>query len=542
MNTIPLNDVIGLTLTRFTEAVSSTLGPCGRSVMIRTDGRVARITKDGVTVANAIKSEDPVEQALIEVIRQASRATVETAGDGTTSTAVIANRLYHEINQVISDNDNAVQVQERLEKFNQIILNWIKGNVVMMCDDHEKIYRVAMTATNGDRVISNMVADAFESVGQDGIVNVAVSNTNDDRLTTATGMRLETGFSHPAFINVPSMQAFKSECPVYVVGIDVKSNEQLTALYEGLIKHEESAAVFIVENIDDVYVEVLAKRMSRNGQLLLKAPDFGTRRKMSLEDIAIYCGTQVIWEEALSSPKQLNVGITVTKCIVLSKRGLTLITNPRTDNEYVEKLEQYRKMLQETRSNFELDGDSYNADVIIKRLARLNSSIADINVGGETDVDAKERKDRFDDAVCAVRVAMKNGIVPGGGWLFNYAIEECAAELNMIAYEHNRSNSAEVIQAWANAVGLAVPTTLLQNGGRTWNGEMAVLHQSAIARLEDEGKNHFRYAYNPINGVYEDMVEKGVFDPYGVLESSLKNATSIAINLLFTNYGVVDDL
>lgn len=542
MNTLKLNNAIGETLARFTQTVSSTLGPCGRSVMIRTDGRVARITKDGVTVANAIKSDDPVQQALIEVIRQASRATVETAGDGTTSTAVIAHSLYDKLSRVLRENDNAVQIQERLEKFNQVILNWIKGNVVMTCDKHDLVYLVAMTSTNGDQIISNLVADAFESVGQDGVVNVAVSNTNDDRLTTTTGMRLETGFSHPAFINVPSMQAFKSECPVYVVDIDVKSNDQLAALYDGLISHYNSPAVFIVENIDDVYVEALAKRMARNGQLLLKAPDFGTRRKMSLDDIAIYCGTQVIWEEDLTKRKAVNDDFAVTTCNILSKRGCTLITNPRTDKDYVEQLDQYRKILQDTRNNFELDGDSYNADVIIKRLARLNSSIADINVGGETDIDAKERKDRFDDAVCAVRVAMKNGIVPGGGWLFSYAIDECAAELNMIAYEHNRLNSAEVIKAWASAVGLAVPTTLLRNGGHIWNSDMAAIHQALIARLLDEGKNHFHYAYNPINGTYEDMVEKGVLDPYGVLESSLKNATSIAINLLFTNYGVVDDL
>lgn len=498
-------------------AVKVTLGPAGRNVMIFTDMGAPIVTKDGVTVARAIDLEDPFENQGAQMAKSVAAKTNDIAGDGTTTATVLAQAIAKEGLKIVAAGANPMDVKHGIDAQVERLIEEIDKSSIPV-EDKEKIKQVATISANSDSEIGNLIADALEQVGIEGVITVEEGKSADTTLTIVKGMQFDRGLASPYF--TPNNQPITLE-DAYVL----LYNQKITAMKDLIPLLEQVARtnkplLILCEDLEGEALATLLINRARGtlNAIAVKAPEYGEQRKRMLEDIGVLTNGQLICDDFGVTLDEVSIDMLGQAKSVTVDTASTLIVgydNDETKNAVAQRADEIRAEIAKTTSEYEVEK-------LKNRLAKLVGGVAVISVGAVTEVEMKEKKYRIDDAVNATKAAVAEGIVPGGGT----ALIRAAAKMQLIS-----STNADVI-AGSNIVIRAVEEPLRQivtNAG---------LEGSVICNKVKNASGNI--GYNAKTDVYEDLVAAGVIDPAKVTKTALRNAASIASMILTTDCVIVE--
>lgn len=498
-------------------AVKVTLGPAGRNVMIFTDMGAPIVTKDGVTVARAIDLEDPFENQGAQMAKSVAAKTNDIAGDGTTTATVLAQAIAKEGLKIVAAGANPMDVKHGIDAQVERLIEEIDKSAIPV-EDKEKIKQVATISANSDSEIGNLIADALEQVGIEGVITVEEGKSADTTLTIVKGMQFDRGLASPYF--TPNNQPITLE-DAYVL----LYNQKITAMKDLIPLLEQVARtnkplLILCEDLEGEALATLLINRARGtlNAIAVKAPEYGEQRKSMLEDIGVLTNGQLICDDFGVTLDEVSIDMLGQAKSVTVDTASTLIVgydNDETKNAVTLRAEGIRAEIAKTTSEYEVEK-------LKNRLAKLVGGVAVISVGAVTEVEMKEKKYRIDDAVNATKAAVAEGIVPGGGT----ALIRAAAKMQLIS-----STNVDVI-AGSNIVIRAVEEPLRQivtNAG---------LEGSVICNKVKNASGNI--GYNAKTDVYEDLVAAGVIDPAKVTKTALRNAASIASLILTTDCVIVE--
>ena len=498
-------------------AVKVTLGPAGRNVMIFTDMGAPIVTKDGVTVARAIDLEDPFENQGAQMAKSVAAKTNDIAGDGTTTATVLAQAIAKEGLKIVAAGANPMEVKHGIDAQVERLIEEIDKSAIPV-EDKEKIKQVATISANSDSEIGNLIADALEQVGIEGVITVEEGKSADTTLTIVKGMQFDRGLASPYF--TPNNQPITLE-DAYVL----LYNQKITAMKDLIPLLEQVARtnkplLILCEDLEGEALATLLINKARGtlNAIAVKAPEYGEQRKRMLEDIGVLTNGQLICDDFGVTLDEVSIDALGQAKSVTVDTASTLIVgydNDETKNAVAQRADEIRAEIAKTTSEYEVEK-------LKNRLAKLVGGVAVISVGAVTEVEMKEKKYRIDDAVNATKAAVAEGIVPGGGT----ALIRAAAKMQLIS-----STNADVI-AGSNIVIRAVEEPLRQivtNAG---------LEGSVICNKVKSASGNI--GYNAKTDVYEDLVAAGVIDPAKVTKTALRNAASIASMILTTDCVIVE--
>jgi chaperonin GroEL len=483
-------------ITKLTQAVSSTLGASGKCVMLEDNTGQPIITKDGVTVAEAITLLDPVENMGATLLKQAAKKTVSEAGDGTTTATVLAHSILNEAYKVITK-ENAREVKKSIQTATNKVVDYLNSIVIPVED--EMIDQVATISTNNDPELGKIIADAFRSVDKTGVVMLEVSDLPETRFETIDGVQYNRGLKNIHFVTNQDTKTAELDKPlVLIVESQVENVRKIQSVLEYAIKNKRS--LLIVADVDQQVMSALAmNKIKGNIKVnVIEAPVYGVSKKETLEDLALLTGATVINEDLgddidLIQPEQLGE----CKKTITSEHE-TILQVEEVNEEIKGLIEDIKEKLKTTK----------NPNMIInleKRLARLSGKVAVVKVGANSEVELKEKRDRVEDAICATKAAIKEGIVPGGGIALLNASQQVKSD-----------NACENILLRAIKAPFEV---ILANAGIT---------NKKTYSKQGEG-------LNVVTGDMVNMIESGIIDPLLVTKSALKNASSVATTILSTD-------
>lgn len=498
-------------------AVKVTLGPAGRNVMIFTDMGAPIVTKDGVTVARAIDLEDPFENQGAQMAKSVAATTNDIAGDGTTTATVLAHAIAKEGLKIVAAGANPMDVKHGIDAQVERLIEEIDKSAIPV-EDKEKIKQVATISANSDSEIGNLIADALEQVGIEGVITVEEGKSADTTLTIVKGMQFDRGLASPYF--TPNNQPITLE-DAYVL----LYNQKITAMKDLIPLLEQVARtnkplLILCEDLEGEALATLLINKARGtlNAIAVKAPEYGEQRKRMLEDIGVLTNGQLICDDFGVTLDEVSIDELGQAKSVTVDTASTLIVgydNDETKNAVAQRADEIRAEIAKTTSEYEVEK-------LKNRLAKLVGGVAVISVGAVTEVEMKEKKYRIDDAVNATKAAVAEGIVPGGGT----ALIRAAAKMQLIS-----STNVDVI-AGSNIVIRAVEEPLRQivtNAG---------LEGSVICNTVKNASGNI--GYNVKTAVYEDLVAAGVIDPAKVTKTALRNAASIASLILTTDCVIVE--
>ena len=511
-------DLLKQGVDQLANAVKVTLGPKGRNVVIEKKFGAPQITKDGVTVAKEIELEDKFENTGAQLVKSVASKTGDDAGDGTTTATILTQAIVNEGLKNVTAGANPMDLKRGINKAVTKVVEHIKANAEVVGDNYDKIEQVATVSANNDPEIGKLLADAMRKVSKDGVITIEESKTRDTSIGVVEGMQFDRGYLSGYFVT----DTDKMECVMddpYILIYDKKISN-LKEFLPVLQPAAESGRPLLViaEDVDSEALTTLVVNRLRGGLKIcaVKAPGFGDRRKAMLEDIAVLTGGVVISEEKGLKLEQATLEMLGTARKVTVSKDNTTIVNGAGDKENIKaRVAQIKNEIENTTS-------SYDKEKLQERLAKLAGGVAVLYVGANSEVEMKEKKDRVDDALCATRAAMEEGVVVGGGTTYIRAQEELAGLKG--------DNVDE--QTGINIVYRAIEEPLRQivyNAG----GEGAV-----VVNKVREGKGDF--GYNARTDEYEDLRAKGVIDPAKVARVALENAASIAGMFLTTECLIVD--
>ena len=511
-------DLLKQGVDQLANAVKVTLGPKGRNVVIEKKFGAPQITKDGVTVAKEIELEDKFENTGAQLVKSVASKTGDDAGDGTTTATILTQAIVNEGLKNVTAGANPMDLKRGIDKAVTKVVEHIKANAEVVGDNYDKIEQVATVSANNDPEIGKLLADAMRKVSKDGVITIEESKTRDTSIGVVEGMQFDRGYLSGYFVT----DTDKMECVMddpYILIYDKKISN-LKEFLPVLQPAAESGRPLLViaEDVDSEALTTLVVNRLRGGLKIcaVKAPGFGDRRKAMLEDIAVLTGGVVISEEKGLKLEQATLEMLGTARKVTVSKDNTTIVNGAGDKENIKaRVAQIKNEIENTTS-------SYDKEKLQERLAKLAGGVAVLYVGANSEVEMKEKKDRVDDALCATRAAMEEGVVVGGGTTYIRAQEELAGLKG--------DNVDE--QTGINIVYRAIEEPLRQivyNAG----GEGAV-----VVNKVREGKGDF--GYNARTDEYEDLRAKGVIDPAKVARVALENAASIAGMFLTTECLIVD--
>ena len=511
-------DLLKQGVDQLANAVKVTLGPKGRNVVIEKKFGAPQITKDGVTVAKEIELEDKFENTGAQLVKSVASKTGDDAGDGTTTATILTQAIVNEGLKNVTAGANPMDLKRGIDKAVTKVVEHIKANAEVVGDNYDKIEQVATVSANNDPEIGKLLADAMRKVSKDGVITIEESKTRDTSIGVVEGMQFDRGYLSGYFVT----DTDKMECVMddpYILIYDKKISN-LKEFLPVLQPAAESGRPLLViaEDVDSEALTTLVVNRLRGGLKIcaVKAPGFGDRRKAMLEDIAVLTGGVVISEEKGLKLEQATLEMLGTARKVTVSKDNTTIVNGAGDKENIKaRVAQIKNEIENTTS-------SYDKEKLQERLAKLAGGVAVLYVGANSEVEMKEKKDRVDDALCATRAAMEEGVVVGGGTTYIRAQEELAGLKG--------DNVDE--QTGINIVYRAIEEPLRQivyNAG----GEGAV-----VVNKVREGKGDF--GYNARTDEYEDLRVKGVIDPAKVARVALENAASIAGMFLTTECLIVD--
>ena len=503
---------------KLANAVKVTLGPKGRNVVIEKKFGAPQITKDGVTVAKEIELEDHFENTGAQLVKSVASKTGDDAGDGTTTATILAQAIVSEGLKNVTAGANPMDLKRGIDKAVKCVTDFIAKNAEQVGDNYDKIEQVATVSANNDKEIGELLAEAMRKVSKDGVITIEESKSRDTHIGVVEGMQFERGYLSAYFITDSEKMECVMENP-YILIYDKKISN-LKDFLPVLQPAAESGRPMLViaEDVDSEALTTLVVNRLRGGLKIcaVKAPGFGDRRKAMLEDIAVLTGGLVISEEKGLKLEQATLDMLGTCDKVVVTKDNTTIVNGAGDKQLIaDRVAAIKNEIATTTS-------SYDKEKLQERLAKLAGGVAVLYVGANSEVEMKEKKDRVDDALCATRAAIEEGVVAGGGTTYIRAID---------VLKGLKGDNADE-QTGINIVERAIEEPLRQiafNGG----AEGAVVVQKV---REGEGD----FGYNARTDVYEDLREAGVIDPAKVARVALENAASIAGMFLTTECLIVD--
>ncbi|MFN0217590.1 MAG: chaperonin GroEL [Hyphomicrobium sp.] len=500
-------------------AVKVTLGPKGRNVVIEKSFGAPRITKDGVTVAKEIELEDRFENMGAQMLKEVASKTADLAGDGTTTATVLAQAIVREGAKSVAAGANPMDLKRGIDLAVQAVVDELKSKSKKVTSN-EEIAQVGAIASNGDIEIGGKIAEAMKKVGNEGVITVEESKSLDTELEVVEGMQFDRGYLSPYFVTNAEKMTVELESPYILIHEKKLSGLQAMLPVLEAVVQAGKPLLIIAEDVEGEALATLVVNKLRGGLKVaaVKAPGFGDRRKAMLEDIAILTGGTVISEDLgikLESVTLQMLGR--AKKVQIDKENTTLVDGVGKKTEIEARVKQIKAQIEETTSD-------YDREKLQERLAKLAGGVAVLKVGGATEVEVKERKDRVDDALHATRAAVEEGIVPGGGVALLRAIKA----LDNIKVENEDQK-----------VGVTIVRKALQTPARqifTNSGEDGSVIVGKI--LENPT---YAYGYNAQSHQYGDLVAQGVIDPTKVVRCALQDAASVA-GLLITTEAMIADI
>ncbi|WP_028034751.1 chaperonin GroEL [Chelativorans sp. J32] len=499
-------------------AVKVTLGPKGRNVVIDKSFGAPRITKDGVTVAKEIELEDKFENMGAQMVREVASKTNDAAGDGTTTATVLAQAIVKEGAKAVASGMNPMDLKRGIDKAVEAVVEELKKNARKVTKNDE-IAQVGTISANGDQEIGRFLAQAMEKVGNEGVITVEEAKTAETELEVVEGMQFDRGYLSPYFItNQEKMRVELDEPYVLIHEKKLSSLQPLLPVLEAVVQSGRPLLI-IAEDVEGEALATLVVNKLRGGLKVaaVKAPGFGDRRKAMLQDIAILTGGTAISEDL--GIKLENVTLEMlgrAKKVVIEKENTTVVDGAGSKDEIQGRIAQIKAQIEETTSD-------YDREKLQERLAKLAGGVAVIRVGGATEIEVKERKDRVDDAMHATRAAVEEGLLPGGG----VALLRAAKALDGVTADN------EDQKVGINIVRRAIEAPIRQiaeNAG----AEGSII----VGKLRE--KADFGHGWNAQTGEYGDLYQMGVIDPVKVVRTALQDAASVA-GLLITTEAMVAD-
>jgi chaperonin GroEL len=499
------------------EAVKVTLGPKGRNVVIDKKFGSPTVTKDGVTVAKEVELSDAIENMGAQMVKEVATKTSDLAGDGTTTATVLAQAIFREGLKNVTAGANPMELKRGIDRAVEAVVEQLRAISVPSAGKKE-IAQVGTISANNDKEIGNLIAEAMEKVGKDGVITVEEAKGLETTLETVEGMQFDRGYLSPYFVTDPEkMEAVLDDPYILIHDKKISAMKELLPLLEKVAQSGKPLLI-ISEDVEGEALATLVVNKLRGTLKVtaVKAPGFGDRRKEMLRDIAVLTGGQVISEELgfkLENATLADMGR--AKRVVVDKDNTTVVDGRG-------KPEGIQGRIAEIRSAIDKSTSDYDREKLQERLAKLSGGVAVINVGAATETELKEKKARVEDALHATRAAVEEGIVPGGG----VALIRAQSALDKLRGTEDEKVGVEIVRR-----ALEEPIRMIaQNAG----AEGSIV----VARVRDSKEKNF--GYNAATDVYEDLVKAGVIDPTKVTRTALQNAASIAGLLLTTECVVVE--
>ncbi|WP_432349891.1 chaperonin GroEL (plasmid) [Shinella yambaruensis] len=497
-------------------AVKVTLGPKGRNVVIDKSFGAPRITKDGVSVAKEIELEDKFENMGAQMLREVASKTNDLAGDGTTTATVLAQAIVKEGAKAVASGMNPMDLKRGIDLAVDAVVKELKGNARKISNNSE-IAQVGTISANGDAEIGRYLAEAMEKVGNEGVITVEEAKTAETELEVVEGMQFDRGYLSPYFVTNAEKMRVELEDPYILIHEKKLSNLQsMLPVLEAVVQSGKPLLI-VAEDVEGEALATLVVNKLRGGLKIaaVKAPGFGDRRKAMLEDIAILTGGTVVSEDL--GVKLENVTLNMlgrAKKVAIEKENTTIIDGAGSKSEIDGRVTQIRAQIEETTSD-------YDREKLQERLAKLAGGVAVIRVGGSTEVEVKEKKDRVDDALHATRAAVEEGILPGGG----VALLRAVKALDGLKTENDDQR-----------VGIDIVRRAIEAPVRQIAENAGAEGSIIVGKLRE--KAEFSYGWNAQTGEYGDLYAQGVIDPVKVVRTALQDAASVA-GLLVTTEAMI---
>jgi len=498
------------------DAVVSTLGPNGRNVVITNNG-APQSTKDGVTVAKSISLSDPEQELGVQLVKQAAIKTAEKAGDGTTTSTLLAREMIKAGLNALNNSENAVQIKRDIDLTVKQVVDNLRNNISEDISGEEQLEQIASISANNDPETGKLIATAIDKVGLEGVVHIEESRTGETYLETVEGLQFDRGYKSPYFVTNNSNMTSTLDNPLILI-----ADQKLTQVKELLpvleaVGAQARSLLIIAEDIDNEALATLIVNKMRGtlNVCAVKAPDFGDRRKLVLEDIAITTGGVVFdKQKGMKLDKFSWEWFGEARTVTVEKEQTTIVDGKGTVESIEARIEELQQQINKAATPFEIEK-------LQERLAKFTGGVAIIHVGGNTETEMKEKKDRVDDALHATKAAIEEGIVPGGGTALLYAssgIEAKTTGAIIVKHACAKPFNQILVNAGYDAVkGQILADTLINSGNDTWAG------------------------YNIKTDEIVNMKEAGIIDPTKVARTSLQNAASVAGTVLLTECTIVDE-
>ncbi len=503
---------------KLADAVKVTLGPKGRNVIIEKKFGAPTVTKDGVTVAKEIELEDPIENMGAQMVREVASKTSDVAGDGTTTATVLAQAIYREGLKNVTAGANPMDLKRGIDMAVASVVEELK-KISRTISDKKEIAQVGTISANNDTEIGNLIAEAMEKVGKDGVITVEEAKGTETELKVVEGMQFDRGYLSPYFVtNAETMEAELDEPYILIHDKKISSMKDLLPVLEK-VAQQGRAMLIIAEEVEGEALATLVVNKLRGTLKVaaVKAPGFGDRRKAMLEDIAVLTGGTVISEEKGYKLENATIAyLGQAKRVVIDKDNTTIVEGKGKSNDIKARINEIKNQIEKTTSD-------YDREKLQERLAKLSGGVAVLNIGASTEVEMKEKKARVEDALHATRAAVQEGIVPGGG----VALIRASRALDKLKPENaDQKTGIEIIRR-------AVEEPLRMIVANTGTIDGAVVLQKV-----KEGKDDF--GFNARTEVFENLTAAGVVDPTKVTRTALENAASVA-SLLLTTEAVISE-
>jgi chaperonin GroEL len=497
-------------------AVKVTLGPRGRNVVLEKTFGAPNITKDGVTVAKEIELEDKFENMGAQMVKEVASKTSDVAGDGTTTATILAQSIYREGVKLVTAGVNPMSLKRGIEKAVETAVGELK-KLSKETKDQKEIAQVGTISANNDATIGNIIAEAMNKVGKEGVITVEEAKSMETTLDVVEGMQFDRGYLSPYFVTDPEKMEVSLEEPYILLNEKKISNmKDLLPILEQIAK-QGKPLVIISEDVEGEALATLVVNKIR-GTLqacAVKAPGFGDRRKAMLQDIAVLTGGQVVSEDLGIKLENISLkDLGKAKRVVIDKDNTTIVDGAGTKKDLEGRVKQIRTQIEETTSD-------YDREKLQERLAKLIGGVAVINVGAATEVEMKEKKARVEDALNATRAAVEEGIVPGGG----VALVRCIEAVAKMKAKGEEAQGVNIVKR-----ALEEPLRQIANNAG---------FEGSIVVEKVKGEKE-AYGFNAETGEYENLIEAGVIDPTKVTRFALQNAASVSSLLLTTEAMVAE--
>ena len=498
-------------------AVKVTLGPKGRNVVLDKSFGAPTMTKDGVSVAKEIELEDKFENMGAQMVKEVSSQTSDVAGDGTTTATVLAQAIVREGMKAVAAGMNPMDLKRGIDKAAAAAVEHLQ-TISTPCEDTKAIAQVGTISANADASVGNIIAEAMEKVGKEGVITVEEGSSFDNELDVVEGMQFDRGYLSPYFVNEQSTMSAELEEPMILLFDKKISNiRELLPILESVAKASKPLLI-VAEDIEGEALATLVVNSMRGivKVCAVKAPGFGDRRKAMLQDIAVLTGGQVISEEVgLSLEKATMEDLGSAKKVSITKENTTIVDGSGSADDIQDRITQIKAQIAESTSD-------YDTEKMQERLAKLAGGVAVIKVGAATEIEMKEKKARVEDALHSTRAAVEEGVVAGGGVAL---IRARAAIADLKGDNHDQQIGIDIARR-----ALEEPIRqIVHNAGD---------EASVVTNTVEESEGN--YGYNAATGEYGDMIEMGILDPTKVTRSALQNAASVA-GLLITTEAMIAD-